>query len=99
MDTLHELSFHPSNTLEHQEFEGVVHDFVAREADKPAGETTSVFASYDAASRSWRLRFETQAALEAFRDTWRDRAAAQWSDSDSAASVPLGLLANPRFCA
>ena len=99
MDALHELNFQPSDARERQEFEDVVHEFLAREAGKPPAEASSVFVSYDAARQSWRVRFETKAALEAFRTRWRAQESARPSYADPAAAVPLGLLANPRFSA
>lgn len=74
MDPLFELTFSPADDGERRAFEGVLHDFVAREADKPRTEASSVFAHYDAPSGGWRLGFETQAALKAFREYWRARA-------------------------
>ena len=71
MDTAYELSFLPADELERREFEGVLHDFVAVEAGKPMGESSSVFARYDAPSGRWVLTFDTNAALKAFRDHWR----------------------------
>jgi hypothetical protein len=75
MDPVYELSFRPADDQEHKAFEGVLHDFVAREAGKPQSEASSVFAEYDAPAGRWRLSFETSAALKAFGELWRDHAA------------------------
>jgi hypothetical protein len=74
MDPLYEMSFRPADDQEHRAFEGVLHDFVAREAGKPDTESSSVFAEYDAPAGRWVLGFETPGALKAFRDLWRDHA-------------------------
>jgi hypothetical protein len=73
MDALHELSFQPVDERENLAFETVLHGFVALEADKPSGESSSVFAQYDPPSRRWVLAFDTDAALRAFEEHWRDR--------------------------
>ncbi len=72
MDPLYEMSFRPADDLERRAFEDALHDFVAREAGKP--EASSVFAEFDSLTYRWVLGFETQAALKAFGDFWRDRA-------------------------
>ena len=71
----HELSFSPLSERERLEFETMIHDFVALEADKPADEASAVFASYDRPSGQWRLSFETQSALQAFHEHLRARLA------------------------
>jgi hypothetical protein len=77
MDGLYELSFRPADESEGREFEGVLHNFVALESRKPQGESSSVFAHYEATSGRWIVGFETQAALRAFRDLWRTHCARQ----------------------
>ena len=74
MNTQHELSFLPIDEHEHHEFETVVHDFVALEANKPPEQASAIFASYDRPSGRWQLSFETHAALQAFRRHWSQRA-------------------------
>lgn len=74
MDPVYELSFRPTDDLEHRAFEGALHEFVAREADKPKSESSSVFAQYDAPEGRWTLAFETPAAHKAFSEFWRDQA-------------------------
>ena len=68
-----ELTFRPADDQERREFESVLHDFVEIEARKPRGESTSVFARHDAGG--WVIAFETNAALRAFRDLWREHIA------------------------
>lgn len=54
------------------EFEAALHDFVALEANKPRGESSSIFVRYDQPTGCWILGFDTLAALEAFHDHWRE---------------------------
>ncbi|NIR61311.1 MAG: hypothetical protein GWO02_18330 [Gammaproteobacteria bacterium] len=75
MDAPYELNFRPIDEHERDEFETVLHGFVALEADKPRNEASSVFARYDRPSGCWVLGFDTHAALKAFKDHWRARVA------------------------
>lgn len=88
---LHELSFRPPDPLAQQEFEGIVHDFVALEANKPADEASAVFARYDAAAGTWSVSFESDAALEAFRDYWRARSDSGPARRDDLTAAPESL--------
>jgi hypothetical protein len=71
MDVQHELIFQLSGDLARQELERSLQTYLEREANRPDGPRTSVFARCEAQTGCWILSFDTRAALEAFHSQCR----------------------------